>query len=293
MEPTQPSPLLSPRNGRLRKPALSELDGSKPSASSAAACNLSDSGFALVRIPAGWFQMGCDTGQDNEQPVHRVWIGEFLLAAHQVTNLDYGRFLRDCASQSQPPFWTDPAFNHPEQPVVGVSWHEAVRYCEWLSASSDAVTSGRIFRLPTEAEWERASRAGFDGALFPWGDTPPQSLPGYLRRCTDYWQKGPEPVARAEPNAYGLYNMCDNVHEWCSDWYAPDYYAISPERNPIGPTTGTRRASRGGSWRHHIKMSRCAARSSIPPEFHYADYGFRVARDAAFAALPQSPTRRE
>jgi formylglycine-generating enzyme required for sulfatase activity len=237
--------------------------------------------------------MGCDTGQDNEQPVHRVWIGEFLLAAHQVTNLDYGRFLRDCASQSQPPFWTDPAFNHPEQPVVGVSWHEAVRYCEWLSASSDAVTSGRIFRLPTEAEWERASRAGFDGALFPWGDTPPQSLPGYLRRCTDYWQKGPEPVARAEPNAYGLYNMCDNVHEWCSDWYAPDYYAISPERNPIGPTTGTRRASRGGSWRHHIKMSRCAARSSIPPEFHYADYGFRVARDAAFAALPQSPTRRE
>jgi formylglycine-generating enzyme required for sulfatase activity len=231
--------------------------------------------------------MGCDTGQDNEQPVHRVWLDEFLLAAHQVTNADYERFLRDSASSaSQPPFWTDPAFNHPDQPVAGVSWYGAIRCCEWLSK-----TTGRNFRLPTEAEWERASRGGLEEALFPWGDTPPQSLPGYAIRCMEHWQKGPEPVGRAEPNAYGLYNMCDNVHEWCSDWYAPDYYAVSPERNPRGPETGARRASRGGSWRHHIKMSRCAARSSIPPEFHYADYGFRVACDATVAALQQSPTR--
>ncbi len=81
--------------------------------------------------------------------------------------------------------------------------------------------------------------------------------------------------------------MCDNVHEWCSDWYAPDYYAVSPERNPRGPETGERRASRGGSWRHHIKMSRCAARSSIPPEFQYADYGFRVACDTTAASAEQ------
>ena len=111
---------------------------------------------ALVRIPAGWFLMGCDTGQDNEKPVHRVWVDEFLLAARQVTNADYGRFLRDTASSSlPPPFWSDPAFNHPEQPVVGVSWYEAIRYCEWLSAST-----GGKFRLPTEAEWERAARGG-------------------------------------------------------------------------------------------------------------------------------------
>jgi formylglycine-generating enzyme len=239
---------------------------------------------ALVCIPAGWFLMGCDSGQDNEKPVHRVWVDEFLLATRQVTNADYGRFLRDNASLfPPPPFWTDPAFNHPDQPVVGVSWQEAIRYCEWLSAGT-----GRMFRLPTEAEWERAARGGSDadagvgtkaGALFPWGDAPPQSLPGYAERCAGYWKAGPEPVARAEPNAYGLYNMCDNVHEWCSDWYAPDYYAVSPERNPRGPETGERRASRGGSWRHHIKMSRCAARSSIPPEFKYADYGFRIASD--------------
>ena len=231
----------------------------------------------LVRIPAGWFLMGCDTGQDSEKPVHRVWVDEFLLAARQVTNADYGRFLRDTASPPPPPpFWTDPAFSHPEQPVVGVSWFEAIRYCEWLSASI-----GGKFRLPTEAEWERAARGGNKdaGALYPWGDAPPQSLPGYAHRCAGHWQTGPEPVGRAESNAYGLFNMCDNVHEWCSDWYAADYYAVSPERNPRGPETGERRASRGGSWRHHVKISRCAARSSIPPEFKYADYGFRVASD--------------
>jgi formylglycine-generating enzyme required for sulfatase activity len=71
--------------------------------------------------------------------------------------------------------------------------------------------------------------------------------------------------------------MCENVHEWCSDWYDPGYYAVSPAEDPHGPDHGKRRSSRGGAWRHHIKFSRCAARSSIPPEFRYADYGFRVA----------------
>jgi sulfatase modifying factor 1 len=246
-----------------------------PSASSAAAGGYNNSGFELVQIPGGWFLMGCDTGQDNEKPVHRVWVDEFLLAARQVTNADYGRFLRDSASRhGPPPFWSDPAFNHPEQPVVGVSWFEAIRYCEWLRAST-----GGEFRLPTEAEWERAARGGRKSGLYPWGDALPQSLPGYADRSAGHWQTGPEPVGRAESNPYGLYNMCDNVHEWCSDWYAADYYAVSPERNPCGPETGERRASRGGSWRHHVKMSRCAARSSIPPEFKYADYGFRVACD--------------
>jgi formylglycine-generating enzyme required for sulfatase activity len=90
-------------------------------------------------------------------------------------------------------------------------------------------------------------------------------------------------VARHTPNAFGLYDICDNVHEWCSDWYDPNYYAISPERNPRGPERSwmnpQRKSSRGGSWRHHIKVARCSARSSIPPEFQYADYGFRVACD--------------
>ena len=223
----------------------------------------------LVRIPEGWFWMGSDSGQDNEQPVHRVWVDAFLLAPRQVRNSDYSQFLL-ATEATHPPFWQDPDFSRPEQPVVGVSWREATSYCEWLSSSS-----GRHFRLPTEAEWERAARGAGDNKLYPWGDAPPQSLPDYDRR----WKKGPEPVAQYEPNAFGLYDICENVHEWCRDWYQADYYGASPERNPTGPEQGSRRASRGGSWRHHIKVSRCAARSSIPPEFHYADYGFRVACD--------------
>ena len=186
--------------------------------------------------------MGCQTGQDNEKPLHRVWLDEFLLASKQVTNADYMRFLRDTRSTA-PPFLNDPNFNHPEQPVVGVSWNEVARYCEWLSE-----LSGRHFRLPTEAEWECAARGGREAALYPWGDAPPQSLPGYSSR----WQTGPERVGRGEPNGFGLYNMCDNVHEWCSDWFAPDYYSTSPERNPRGPETGHRRASRCGTWRHNV-----------------------------------------
>ena len=96
--------------------------------------------------------------------------------------------------------------------------------------------------MPTEAEWERAARGGVENQLYPWGDTPPQSLPDYETR----WKKGPEPVGRYSPNAFGLYDICENVHEWCSDWYEAGYYAISPERNPAGPERGDRRASRGG-----------------------------------------------
>ena len=228
---------------------------------------------ALVEIDAAWFLMGSNGGQDCERPVHRVWVDAFFLAATQVTNAEYDRFLH-ATSTLPPPFRNDPNFSHPQQPVAGVSWHEATRYCEWLSAQT-----GRAYRLPTEAEWELAARDGFEQKQFPWGNEPPQSLPDYATR----WQNGPEQVARYAPNRFGIYDICDNVHEWCSDWYDPNYYAISPERNPRGPDAcplhPPRKSSRGGSWRHHIKVARCSARSSIPPEFHYADYGFRVACD--------------
>jgi formylglycine-generating enzyme required for sulfatase activity len=235
-----------------------------------------------VQIPAGYFLMGCDSGQDNEKPVHNVRLDEFFMATLQVTNADYARFLDYTRrSLAPPPFWSDPDFNHPQQPVVGVSWHDATHYCEWLMSLAGEATGTRTkFRLPTEAEWELAARGGLEGALYPWGDAPPQSLLDYAERCAKSWRTGPEQVGLSEPNSYALHNMCDNVHEWCSDWYGADYYAASPDRNPLGPQSGARRASRGGSWRHHIKISRCGARSSIPPDFKYSDYGFRVAHDA-------------
>ena len=201
--------------------------------------------------------MGQEDGRDEERPVHRVGLAAFRLCRFQVTNAHFAAFR---------PF----PFADPTVPVTGVSWFDAVEYCAWLSTQWS-----RRFRLPTEAEWEFAARGGLEQNSFPWGDAPVTARAGYAGR----WRNGPEPVATSEPNGYGLFDMCENVHEWCSDWFAADYYARSPLENPRGPSEGTRRASRGGAWRHHIKIARCAARSSIPPDFLYADYGFRVAAD--------------
>jgi formylglycine-generating enzyme len=224
-----------------------------------------------VPIAAGWFSMGSDAGQSVEGPVHRVWVDSFEMAPTQVTVREYARFL-EATKRMPPPFWDDPNFSHPEQPAVAVSWFDATAYCAWLSEMT-----GSQYRLPTEAEWERAARGGAEGMLFPWGNDPPESRPDYDNR----WKTGPERVGQSPPNAYGLFEMCENVHEWCSDWFAAEYYAVSPDRNPQGPEEGARKASRGGSWRHQIKISRCSARSSIPPEFKYADYGFRVVCEGA------------
>jgi len=221
----------------------------------------------MCSIPEGYFQMGCDTGRDDEKPAHRVWVDAFQLAAFQTTNAQYARFL-ESMGHAPPSLWNDPDFNNREQPVVAVSWFEADAYCRWLSGVSD-----KKFKLPTEAEWERGARGGMEGEMFPWGDCQPETIPNYANR----WRSGPEPVGLYAPNAYGLFNMGDNVHEWCADWYDASYYSVSVERNPQGPLSGSRRASRGGSWRHHVKVTRTAARSSIPPQLKYADYGFRVA----------------
>ena len=222
----------------------------------------------MVVIPAGYFWMGSASGQENESPIHRVWIDRFALGRFPVTNCQYHLFVQD-AGASVPPFHGQSQFVDPSVPVVGVSWDDAVAYCRWLSART-----GQRFRLPTEAEWERAARGERQGALYPWGDEPPceRPFPGW-----DSATGGPQRVGLNPPNDFGLFDMSEGVHQWCSDYYAPDYYRYSPERNPPGASSGGRRASRGGSWRHRVKFSRCAARSSLPPAFRYADYGFRLA----------------
>jgi formylglycine-generating enzyme required for sulfatase activity len=202
--------------------------------------------------------MGQEDGRDDERPVHRVTLAPFRLSRLPVTNADFAAFR---------PF----EFTNAALPVTSVSWFQATEYCAWLSSQW-----GIRLRLPSEAEWEFAARGGLEQSRYPWGNSPPETRAGYAAR----WLRGPEPVGTAEPNAYGLFDLCENVHEWCSDWYGQDYYSESALENPRGPATGLRRASRGGAWRHHIKIARCAARSSLPPDFRYADYGFRVASDA-------------
>lgn len=212
--------------------------------------------------------MGCARGQENERPCHRVRVDDFALGRFPVVNREYNAFL-DSTQTMAPSFLSDPIFSHPEQPVVGVSWDEVMAYCRWLTA-----ITGREIRLPSEAEREYAARGGREGALYPWGDEAPEAR--NLIGC-DPESGGPARVGVNPPNGFGLYDMSEGVHEWCADWYDYRYYSYSPEQNPRGPALGERRVSRGGSWRHRLKFSRCAARSSLPPSFKYADYGFRVA----------------
>ena len=204
-----------------------------------------------------------------------MWVDAFEMAVYPVTRGEYETFL-DATGHQPPREWTSmPA--GPDRPVVGVSWIDADAYCRWRSSGRDPV------RLPTEAEWERAARGGVGGLRYPWGDRIPPWIPNDGKGPVG----GPWPVTLGEPNPYGLYGIAANIHEWCADWYDAGYYAGSPEKNPAGPATGARRASRGGSWRHAITISRCAARSAIAPAFRYTDYGFRLVRGAGISLESQ------
>jgi formylglycine-generating enzyme required for sulfatase activity len=217
----------------------------------------------MALVPAGEFAMGDVSGRPDEQPVHTVYVSAFRIALLPVTNHEFTAFL--AATGHEPPrFWEDSRFNAPAQPVVGVSWFDAVDYCVWLAA-----VTGTPYRLPTEAEREKAARGGVEGAAYPWGNQPAEA-------DGRFEQDAPFGAGSSQPNRYGLFDMGWNVHEWCSDWYDPQYYVVSPAADPTGPASGVRRTSRGGAWRHQIKVSRCAARSSIPPDRRYNDYGFRV-----------------
>jgi formylglycine-generating enzyme required for sulfatase activity len=227
--------------------------------------------------------MGDDAGRYDEQPTHLVRVHAFLLARFPVTNRDYAPYL-DATDAAAPRFWHDVRFNQPRQPVVGVSWHEATAYCAWLSERI-----GRRCRLPTEAEHEWAAMGGLPRARYPWGDEEPALVGPWAPGAAG--QDRPLPVSLTAPNGYGLCHMQDNVHEWCSDWWDPSYFAISPVDDPPGPATGTRRASRGGAWRHHLKFCRCASRSSLDPGFRYNDYGFRIASDDARTSPATAPAR--
>jgi formylglycine-generating enzyme required for sulfatase activity len=208
--------------------------------------------------------MGRAGGRSDEEPVHRVTVSEFEMATTPVTNAHYRRYLL-ATRDEVPPFLETPGFDANDQPVVGVSFEQALRFCAWLARET-----GLGIRLPTEAEREKAARGGLEGAVFPWGDDPASGGHRTLRGPL----AGPDRVRSTPPNGFGLFHMADTVHEWCLDFYLPHYYAVSPSLNPRA-LAGDRRSARGGSWRHAIVVTPCAGRSSLPPTFHYADFGFR------------------
>jgi formylglycine-generating enzyme required for sulfatase activity len=217
----------------------------------------------FVAIPPGIFRMGSSDGQDDEAPVHEVYVDAFEMAVDPVTREIYAQFVRETGHPA-PREWTAAAFNRPDLPVVGVSWEDAQAFCARMGG----------VRLPTEAEWERAARGGVEEERYPWGDEVPAWIPDGGRGPLS----GPWPVDLGPPNRFGVRGIAANIHEWCADWHARDYYTRSPARNPPGASSGARRASRGGSWRHAVTISRSSARSKLDPSFRYTDYGFRVVR---------------
>lgn len=252
MNPSTPPATLDPRIARLLR------EGPRAT--------------VFVPIPAGEFVMGSPERAD-EQPPRRIRVRAFEAALTPVTNAEYAVYLAD-SGHAPPRFWLDVRFNAPTCPVVGISWFEAVDYGAWLSA-----LLGRRCRLPSEAEREWAARGGGSGR-YPWGDVPwTEGVHGLGPAGHDR----PHAVGSTPPNGYGLYHMGDNVHEWCRDWYAPrayDTFEGDPADSPEFTGETSRRASRGGSWRHHVKVSRVAARSSLAPDRQYNDYGFRVYAEA-------------
>jgi formylglycine-generating enzyme len=177
----------------------------------------------------------------------------FRLGLTPVTRRQYAGFLAE-GRATAPPWWSDPRFSRDAQPVVGVTWTEAAAFCGWLSERA-----GGVWRLPTEAEWEHAAEGGLAAPGTAWGETVPEG------EIPDGLLDAPWDAGRGTPNGYGLLDIGTLVHEWCLDAVAPP--------SPGGPE---RRASRGGSWRHAIRWTPPSTRSSLPPDYRYSDYGFRV-----------------
>jgi sulfatase modifying factor 1 len=240
--------------------------------------------------------MGASDVEADERPVHRVYVSEFFIGRFAVTNDEYARFVHatghpapivrglplitlggreDLFRESAAPYaWenNEPPAGHGSHPVVLVRYDDAVAYCRWMSEAES-----RAVRLPTEAEWEKAARAGTEGLRYPWGNEIDATRANFLTDPSTRHQRGTRPTGTYEPNAYGLSDVCGNVWEWVADWYSADYYGLGDMRDPRGPQAGNLRLVRGGSWvNDDVAMLRCAYRHKVPPDTYSYSIGFRI-----------------
>jgi len=219
----------------------------------------------MVYVPAGNFTMGSSSGESDEQPVHTVYLSPYYIDKYEVTNSQFAGFLSAgngshyyssmMITQSGSTYTSQSGYgNHP---VVYVNWNGAKAYCEWAGK-----------RLPTEAEWEKAAR-GTDGRTYPWGEADPSASPyranyylGTNGAGDGYQETAPVGSFPAGVSPYGAYDMAGNVWEWVADWYNSTYYSSSPSSNPQGPSSGTYRVMRGGSWDGTTDYLRAADRGT-------------------------------
>lgn len=238
----------------------------------------------MVLIPGGPFIMGSVKGSDSERPVHEVVLDEFWMDSTPVTNSEFARFAEltgyRTSAEIRGKAWglTDGRYtdlpglcwrtyatpDRENHPVVFVSWEDASSYARWAGK-----------RLPTEAEWEKAARGGLLNANYPWGDADPDGSQCNFAKAP---LKTPPTTSVMEfpPNGYGLYDMVGNVWQWCIDYFAEDYYLLSPNVNPSGPQRGLHRVRRGGSWNviQPFRL-RCANRGAMDPFSAVPNLGFR------------------
>jgi formylglycine-generating enzyme required for sulfatase activity len=220
-------------------------------------------GLKLKLLPAGTFTMGDAKGDDDEKPAHQVTLTRpFYLGIYPVTQEQYERVMGQNPS----------CFKGPRNPVESVSWEDAVEFCRKLSALPEEKAAGRVYRLPTEAEWEYACRAG-SKTQYCFGDD--ESRLGAFAWYYSNSGEKTHPVGEKQPNAWGLYDMYGNVWEWCADWH--DAYPDGAVSDPLGPQQGSSRVPRGGSWLDGAAHCRSAFRGRSLPSGRGNDVGFRVA----------------
>ena len=231
-------------------------------------------GVKLVLIPKGTFMMGSPESEEghqrNNETQHEVTISkDFYLGVHEVTQAQYEKVMGKNPSHFQ---GAKVRNENADLPVEQVSWDDAVEFCKKLSELPDEKKSGRVYRLPTEAEWEYACRAGSKTAYS--FDDEEGLLPeyGWFSRNSS---RRTHTVGLLEPNAWGLHDMHGNVWEWCSDWY--EEYPKGAVSDPTGPKEGSFRVYRGGSWSYVAAYCRSSSRSRDAPDFRFHDLGFRLA----------------
>ena len=268
--------------GAQKAPTAEQVSPAEPSAEIETITT--ESGIKMVRLPGGEFVLGDNQGADDEQPAYPVRVDAFLMDVHEVTQQSYEAFMG-----------RNPAkYKHPNQPVEQIGWYGAIRYCNMRSAKEgltpcydldtlECDSSADGYRLPTEAEWEYACRAGTT-SRYSFGDDS-RNLGAYAWYDANAGSQT-HPVASKQPNPWGLFDMHGNVAEWCHDWYDEDFYHDSPAVNPRNDVPTEERVLRGGSWAGLDDECRSAARYSEDPGladvcFGYDAYGFRCVRRAS------------
>ena len=251
---------------------------------------LNDQPPGMIIIPAGKFLMGSNDGGSDEKPVHEVFVDSFYIDQYEVTVakfkqfVDADRYVTDAENGDGSYMWTGTEYvkrdsinwrfnargkriaaNGMNHPVVHVSWNDAAAYAQW---------SGK--RLPTEAEWEYAARGGHKSKGYQYSGSDEVDLVAWYGNNSD---EKTHPVGEKQSNELGIHDMSGNVWEWCSDWYAEDYYKNSPGRNPQGPVEGQQRVVRGGSWGDFVNFMRCASRNWNDPSSSNDYFGFRCIQD--------------